>query len=299
MSLWSPLQENLKHIYKAFFFYHKGLLYLYMRYIIAPLILKQTKPLEKPATRDDFSMHMMFGKRDFLMALWSLASLYRVMPERGKLFIHSDGTLTKKHFATILRLFPSARIEDTKNFLKLHGHLLSKYPVLKKFRESYKKFQVRIIDYQFLSDKKYRLLIDSDLLWFKEPKEIVGALRAGVPKFLMASNGEFVRMTFADGSQTDDKTSLPNDGIALYREDQLKPETLEAFLEKCDYINKRFGDQAWLSWSTDYTLLPIDRYIIKGTINENVVVRHYTAPQRPKFFLYGLNFIWRDILGKS
>jgi hypothetical protein len=141
------------------------------------------------------------------------------------------------------------------------------------------------------------MLIDSDLLWFKEPEEIVASLRAGVPKFLMASNSVFVRMQFKDGTWTDDRASLPNDGIALYREDQLDPKKLEAFLEKCDYINMRLGDQAWLSWSTDYALLPDTRYIIKGTLTDDIVVRHYTAPQRPKFFIYGLNRIWKDILG--
>lgn len=290
------VRKHIQPVFDGFFKYQRGLLYLYMRYVVAPRILNHPRPLEKPKTRDDFSIHMIFGKRDFLMALWSLASFYRVMPEIGQLFLHSDGTLGDSHYNIIRRLYPSARIEDTKKFLELHGNLVKDYPILKKFRETYKKFQIRIVDYHFLSGKKYRMFVDSDLLWFKEPTEIVASLRAGVPKFLMASNSVFVRMQFKDGTWTDDKTSLPNDGIVLYREDQLDPKKLEAFLEKCDYINLRLGDQAWLSWSTDYTLLPDTKYIIKGTLTDDVVVRHYTAPQRPKFFLYGLNRIWRKLL---
>ncbi len=290
------LREHLRLIFKAFWYYRKGFAYLYMRYVIAPRILYRTSPIERPQTRNDFSMHILFGERDFLMAIWSLASMYRVFPERGQLFIHSDGTLGERHQKVLRRLFPSARFEDKRNFLAKHGHLIADYPVLKKFRETYKKFQVRIIDYHFLSGKKYRLFIDSDLLWFKEPKEIMESLRAGVPKPLLASNGEYVRMIFRDGTQTDDKTSLPNDGIAFYREDQMDPHTLEAFLEKCDYINKRFGDQAWLSWSMDYELLPDNTYIIKGELTDAIVVRHYTNPSRAKFYFYGLNRIWKELL---
>lgn len=291
-------KEHLHPFLKSLMKYgpFRAVKYLYMRYIVAPKILTYEKSLEKPMNRDDFSIHSIFGQRDFLMAMWSLASFYRVMPERGQLFIHSDGSLTEKHFAVIRRLFPSARIEDTKDFLKLHGDLIKDYPVLRKFRETYTKFQKRMVDYYFLSDKKYRMYVDSDLLWLNEPTEIVQSLRAGVPKFLMASNSAFVRMQFKDGTWTDDKTSLPNDGIVLYRKDQLNPKVMEAFLEKCDYINMRLGDQAWLSWCTDYELLPDTRYIIKGTLTDDIVVRHYTAPQRTKFYVYGLDRIWKDIL---
>ena len=292
----SIIKDHLKHIYKAFRYYNKVGLYLWVRYIIAPRILAWPHSLEKGKKRDDMSMHIFFGERDFVMALWSLASFYRVMPQVGQLFIHSDGTLNETHRKKINILFPNARIEDSKHFMREHPEILNEYPVLKKFRETYKKFQVRIIDYYFLSDKKYRLFIDSDLLWFKTPSEIVESLEQGIPKPLMMSNGEFVRMEFADGSFTDDRTSLPNDGILLTRQDQLDPKRMELFLNKCDYIGKRFGDQAWMSWVLDYDLLPVGTYIIKGTLTDQIVVRHYTSPSRTKFFIYGLDRMWDKIL---
>jgi hypothetical protein len=243
-------------------------------------------------------MHIMFGARDFVMALWSLASFYRVMPvdALGELVVHSDGTLGDRHKAVINRLFPSARIEDTKQFMIRHGALLDPYPTLRKFRAAYKRFQVRIIDQYFLSDKKLRLFMDSDLLWFKTPTELVDAIRAGVPQATMMSNSEYIRMEFADGSITDDATSRPNGGLVLFNKDQLTPEKLSAFLDKCDYVHKRLGDQAWMAWCLKPASLPESTYIIKGTLTDAVVMRHYTAPQRLKFFFYGLNRLWRDIL---
>lgn len=290
--------DDIKNIAKAFMKYGlRGFNYLWMRYVVAPRLLTRAGSLERKP-RDDLSMHMLVGARDFIMGVWSLASFYRVMPEVGQLVIHSDGTLGEKHTAIIKRLFPSARIEDTKIFLKEHGALLDLYPTLKKFRETYKRFQIRIIDQYFLSDKKYRLFMDSDLLWFREPTELVDAIRAGVPRPLMMSNSEHIRMEFADGSITDDETSRPNGGLVLFRGDQLTPDKLSAFLDKCDYVHKRFGDQAWMAWCLKPQLLPESTYIIKGALTPSIVMRHYTAPQRLKFWFHGLTHqgVWCSIL---
>ncbi len=295
----SELREHLKFLVKAFFFYRRGFEYVWMRFVVAPRIFRRSAPLEKKQTRDDFSMHMFVGKRDFLMGMWSLASFYRYTRVVGSLVIHSDGSLEEKERAVISRLFPSAHIENSKEFLSRHAERIDTYPEIRRFRETYKRFQVRIVDQHFLSGKKIRLFMDSDLLWFREPKELTDSIESGVPKPLMMSNSDYIRMEFRDGSQSDDETSRPNGGLVLYREDQFDMRRCVDFLNKSDYVGKRFGDQAWMATILRPALLPEDTYIIKGTLTERVVMRHYTAPQRAKFFFYGLNFIWKDVLKKN
>lgn len=263
---------------------------------MAPRILTYGRALQTKPSRTDFSVHMLMGSRDFLMGCWSIASFLRVMPEMGDLVVHSDGTLSSAELVVLKRLFPYARIENTQTFLADHADLLVPYPTLKEFRELYTRFQIRIIDQHFLSGKKFRLFLDSDLLWFREPKEIIDALHAGVPTPLMMSNGEYVRMEFKDGSITDDVVSRPNGGIVLYREDQMDIDRMQEFLRRSDYLHKRFGDQAWMAWTLKPSLLPEDTYIIKGTLTSQIVVRHYTNPSRLKFYFYGLNRVFRDIL---
>lgn len=291
---------DLKNVALAFLKYGpRGFSYLWVRYLVAPRILRKSN-IQKANPNQNLSMHLLVGARDFMMGLWSLASFYRVVPADclGELVLHSDGTLTDAHIRNIKRLFPRARIEDTTSFLAEHGAFLDPYPTLKKFRETYKRFQIRIVDQYFLSDKKLRLWMDSDLLWFKEPVELVAAIRAGVPRPLMMSNSGYIRMEFADGSETDDTTSRPNGGLVLFNREHLTPDKLSAFLDKCDYVHKRFGDQAWMAWCLAPDLLPEDTYIIKGTLTPAVIMRHYTAPQRLKFWFHGLTFqhLWRDIL---
>lgn len=112
----------------------------------------------------------------------------------------------------------------------------------------------------------------------------------------MMSNSDFIRLEFQDGTVTDDETSRPNGGLVLYREDQFDMGRCIDFLKKCDYVHKRFGDQAWVAWTLRPQLFPENTYIIKGTLTDAIVMRHYTAPQRAKFFFYGLNRVSKDIL---
>jgi hypothetical protein len=293
----SEVREHMRLGAKAFLFYRKGFEYGWMRYFVAPKILSAGAFLKKPV-RDDVSMHMLFGARDFLMGLWSLASFYRVMPEVGELVVHSDGSLTQGHMSAIRKLFPQARIEDAKEFMTSHGDLLSGHPVLKKFREIYPKFQSKkLIDQYVLSGKKIRILLDSDILWFKEPSEIVASLRAGVPKPLMMTNqGAYIHVQFADGTSTTDEVAHANSGIVVYREDQFSLDAMEEYVKKTDYLGKKFTDQACFASMLKPEFLSESTYIIKGTLTDAIVMRHYTSPSRAKFFFYGLNLIWKDIL---
>lgn len=290
---------ELKNIVLAFFKYGpRGFSYLWMRYAIAPRILRCSN-LE-PATRiQDLSMHMLSGRRDFLMALWSLASYYRVSQAVGRLYFHSDGTLDDTHKKVINTLFPSATFVDARTVVQDHIDFFNAHPALKEFRATYSKFQAKkLLDPYLASNLPLRLILDSDMLWFKNPIEIVDAVNAGVPQALMMSNQDArIHVTFRDGSHTSDEVAWANSGIVLYRREQFSLHAFEAYLAHCDYLGKKFTDQACFATLLHPTLLPGDRYLIKGTLTEDVVMRHYTAPQRLKFYFYGLNRVWRDILG--
>lgn len=293
----SEIREQVRLAGKAFLFYRKGFEYLWMRYVIAPKILSAGAYERKPV-REDVSMHMLFGARDFLMGLWSLGSFYRVMPEVGELVIHSDGSLTKHHKNAIRKLFPDVRIEDAKEFMERHGDSLSGHPALKKFREVYPKFQSKkLIDQYVLSGKKIRILLDSDILWFREPSEITASLKAGVQKPLMMTNQDaYVHVQFADGTSTTDEVARANSGIVVYRDDQFSLDAMQEYVNKADYLGKKFTDQACFASILKPELLSESTYIIKGTLTDSIVMRHYTSPSRAKFFFYGLNLIWKDIL---
>lgn len=277
-----------------------GIRYLYTRFVLAPRILS-VQVIEKPVTHENFSMHMLFGDRDFLMALWSLASFYRVSSVRGVLYLHSDGTLIDTHRVTLARLFPSAVFVGARTSVVEHKDFYSTHQDFFNFRTQFKGFQAKkLLDPYLASDKEIRLILDSDMLWFKDPTELRSAVEAGVPQALMMSDrsGEGGRavVMFKDGTQISDDIASCNSGVTLYRKDQFDLKKFSDYLSNVDYLNTKFTDQACYATILRPSLLPEETYFIKGTLTDRVVMRHYTNPSRAKFYCYGLNFIARDIL---
>lgn len=293
------MYRELKNTVRAFGKYGlRGFSYVYWRYIMAPRIMYRRTPIHSPTARSDLEIHMLFGERDFLMALWSLASFYCVMPEVGVLVVHSDGTLTDTHKGILKKLFPTCVIEDAAHFLHLHEQELLQFPDLITFRREFKGFQAKkLIDQYVVAKKPLRLLLDSDMVWFKEPTEIVESIRQGVPRPLMMTNADArVHVLFKDGSTTSDRVAQANSGIVLYRVDQFSLSAVDRYVALTDYRNKKFTDQACFASVLEPDFLPDERYLIKGTLTKDVVMRHYTSPQRLKFYFYGINRVYRDIL---
>ncbi len=295
----SDIRQQLSLIWIAFTRYRRGFLYLYIRYVVAPRILKVGRSLESPITVPDLSMHMLFGKRDFLLALWSLASFYKVSKTIGELYLHSDGTLSQKEITVLKTLFPAAYFIDAREVVKNNITFFDTHPDIKEFRATYTKFQAKkLLDPFLSSSKKYRLVLDSDMLWFKDPTEFRDALVKGVPEPLMMSNAETpVFVTFKDGSSISRELARFNSGIVLYRSDQYSIDRLKEFLSRIDWKGSRFTDQACIAYIlTNPILLPEETYIIKGELTDRIVMRHYTNPSRGKFFCLGLNLIWKGLL---
>jgi hypothetical protein len=286
------LKLEFFYLRKAFFEYQRGFKYFYNRYFLAPRILKSDKIFEKPVNNSDLSIHLLTCQRDLIMTVCSLKSFYRVATEIGQLYIHNDGTLTIKDKNILKKFFPSAKIVAADEITK--GSYLTNYPLLKKFREENNNYFLlkKIIDTYFLSDKKYHLIIDADLLWFKEPEEIMAEIRNGCQDSLMMANNNFSYVYFRGGEKLNQDLAGYNSGIVLYRRDNFDLAKLEEYLSKIDENNKEnnhFIEQAGFAWCLN-NLKKLDekKYIIKEMVGEETAIKHYTSPRRPLFYIEGI-----------
>lgn len=297
------IKEGIHSLYKVFFVYRTPVLFFYYRYIIAPKIKNIRISLEKEVTHSNLSIHMLTCHRDVLIALWSLASFYRVSKVIGNVTLHDDGTLTEKDRTLFRRLFPSIDIVSVKDFFMRYTHELDTYPILKKFRQEYTKFQSKkLIDVYFERKGDMVLYLDSDMLWFKNPLEIQVAVERGVEdiSYMMSNGKDRIHVQFEDGTQTTDFVAECNSGVTLFHKNNYNLSDVSLYVNKCDFLNKKFTDQACFGSVLRYVeILPRDRYFIKGVINGDTVMRHYTGPSREKFYFYGLNFIYKEILKQS
>lgn len=294
INLNTNLKKELFYIKKSFLMYKRGFTYLYYRFIFAKLFFLNKKSLEKPITHENFSIHVLTGHSDFIYALWSLYSYYKNVEAIGNLYIHNDGTLTSRDKKKLKKHFPNHKIFNVNNYLENYETKLEDES-LKKFRSIYKKFQSKkLLDPIHTSKEDNILILDSDMIWFKNSDEIVESLNNNCDKSLMMSNGkeEFVHVEFKDGTKTSEEIANANSGITLFNKSNYSFDKVIEYINKADYMNKKFTDQAcYASILDNVEILSADTYIIKGTLTDEIVMRHYTSPSRAKFFIYGVNLL--------
>ncbi len=272
--------------------------YLYNKYFVAPKILKLNTIFEKPVNNRDLSIHVLTGHGARAMFVWSLASFYRVSGIRGQLYVHNDTTFTDEDRRIIKNFFPSAIIVEPNDIFEKAKDKLDKYPTVKKFRTEMANFHYfkKMIDPYFISDKKYRLIIDNDMIWLKTPAEIKEQVCKEYTNTFMTKDSGQKPIYFKDGSSFG---SGFNSGIDFYRADDLDMDKYSEFLLKVDQTNpgRKMMEQAGYAYSLKkLKLLPDDKYIIKAKVTDKTVVKHYTGPKRHFFYIQGIEYV-RKVFG--
>ena len=283
------LKHEQRFITSAFQDYGVGFQYIYSKYYAAHKILSANKVIERPCTVDDFSMHMLTCRRDIVNTIWSLASFYHVSDIIGNLYIHDDGSLRQEDRQIINKLFPSATIIHPQEAWDRFSEQLISYPAIREFRsELCLPLIKKIIDSYFVSTSKMRLIIDSDLLWFNNPKEIEDAVTQGCSNSYMQRNDIEIFITFNNHENMDSSLAGYNSGVTLYSQSNFDLDVLEKFFSKIDR-----GDAASLHFSEqsgfahclkNLYLWPDSTYIIDKEVTSNTVVCHFVTPRRPLFY---------------
>jgi hypothetical protein len=291
--------KNLKleffYLRKALFEHHKFWKYIYNKYVLALKILKLNKIFEKPINNDNLSIHILTCHKDVIMTLWSLSSFYEKSELSGELYLHDDGSLNEKDKNIFKRFFPNAKILGIDEIKK--GNYLQNYTIMKKFRLESKKYFLlkKIIDTYFLSDKNIHLIIDSDLIWFEKSQELIQEIEKGCENSLMMSNNNFSFVHFKNTEKLNEEKASYNSGIVLYKKENFDLAKLEEYLEKIDEENKEsvhFIEQAGFAVCLkNLKKLDEKKYIIKETVDNETIVKHYTSPRRPLFYIEGINRI--------
>lgn len=298
--MFKHLKLELFYLRKAFFAYKSGFRYIFNKYLLARKILNYQGVFERPTNNNDLSIHVLSCHRDLVMLIWSLFSFYQVMVSLGQLFIHSDGGLQNNDKKILKEFFPYAKIIEPEEFLEEYKSELERYPLLKKFRTEYPRYFLlkKLIDPYFVSPNPCRLIIDSDLLWFQRPVAIENELRYNCQHSLMMALKEpnpVFRVYFKDGTRLNDELALFNSGLVLYHRKNFNLNKLTQYFEKIDINNKynsHFIEQGgYASCLENLEKLPSDKYVIKNKVDEMTIVKHYTSPRRPFFYLEGLEKI--------
>jgi len=123
-------------------------------------------------------LHVLTGQRFWYQTAYCLYSFATQAGRQLRPVIYDDGTLEADHCAALLRLFPSASIQSREVIRdRLDYHLpIARFPALRDRWKNYPNIR-KLID-PHLGQSGWKLVIDSDLLFFRSPRFLLDWLAA-------------------------------------------------------------------------------------------------------------------------
>ncbi|MEO6847038.1 MAG: glycosyl transferase, partial [Chthoniobacterales bacterium] len=116
-------------------------------------------------------LHLLTGDRFWYQSIFCLWSFSRQSGRTVRPMIYDDGTLSDQDCAAFTRLFPEAQFFRQKTILEKLDDYLKKLPTLKRLREIYP--NIRKMTDVHMGGSNWKLVIDSDLLFFHNPSLLV------------------------------------------------------------------------------------------------------------------------------
>ncbi len=128
-------------------------------------------------------LHMLCGHRDVDMGIWASWSIMRFMAGQARLYVHSDGSLTaedEKFWRGIIGEVIFINRQDSD--LKIEQALAAKTTHLYPWRCT-NWASAQLVDVHFYGDAPNLLILDSDVLTFQPPLEVIEALTGSEREF--------------------------------------------------------------------------------------------------------------------
>jgi hypothetical protein len=153
---------------------------------------RQTKPIPAGGSALDFEVHSLLGRRHIGMALWSLKSLLSQLSFTVNVVLHDDGSLSEADHSELRAHLPGVRIVDRKEAdrlmrPKLEGlrgaleYRFTEVPTSDHRGNSYNMFlwSLILLDFHLLAQARKVMILDVDVLFFKQPQIIADWIRSG------------------------------------------------------------------------------------------------------------------------
>ena len=251
---------------------------------------------------------MYCGQAQLDMGIWASWSLMRFY-QHSRLYVHSDGTLSPDVFAQWQKIVPdSVLITHSEADDKFTSELGQTFPTLAKWRSSFLYAQ-KVIDFHLFGHAASLVGMDSDILFFRQPREIEDDLREDRQSFRWGRDlGDHysVHRRFLESV-----TGLPvpealNSGFLLSRRFTVQD---FAFLDRTLKALESASVDIF-HWAMEQTLfaaiaarfeaagpLPSCYDVTLGRTGPDVVTRHYVGvwSVRPRFFMEGVPRLLREL----
>lgn len=279
--------------------FEHGVVNAYYRDIIRPRILK-TRPVRPSSTDGTCEIHVLTSAKDWLNLVWTLKTFYHFSGRNYGLCIHDDGTLTPEVLVVLRHHFPAARfILRSEADAEILAEL-ARFPRCLEFRRT-NTLAMKLFDFFHYLKTDRMLLIDSDILFFSEPAELLR--RIDNPQYRFNSVNADVATSYTTepaivaerfGFQL---KPLFNSGLGLIHRDSLRLDWIEEFLSLPDILGHSWRIEQTLfalcSFRYGAELLP-EEYRVKLDGETRSSCKHYVGPIRHHMYGQGIPRLLRN-----
>ncbi|TAE60370.1 MAG: hypothetical protein EAZ76_03905 [Nostocales cyanobacterium] len=291
-------------VYKIRKKYDHGFVTAYYRDNVRKSILN-SRPVVNTSDRI-CEIHVLTSANDWLNLIWTLKSFYHFSQRQYSLCIHDDGTLTEDNIKTLQYHFPQARIIDRNKADVKVLPLLSSYPHCLDFRKT-NQLSLKVFDFALYLQSEKLLLLDSDILFFAEPTELLNRIEN--PSYKFNSFNRDLKSAYTVDAETVknsldfDLTARVNSGLGLIHKESLDLKWIEKFLSLPSIIG-----HFWLIEQTIYALcssrygvelLPPAYDVHLGSGINSSPSRHYVGAIRHLMYREGIKHLSQQGFLKS
>jgi hypothetical protein len=237
-------------------------------------------------------VHVLCYERDYLCALWALKSFYHFARVTYPLVIHVQGDGPRRVTARLLRHFPAARVilqSEADGIMEPWLRTRGLVRVLAARQAT--AFMLKLTDFPVLSESTQLLTLDSDVLFFRCPGELLAAADTPSPVSLFQRDPVSTYNISEERALSELGIRLApkvNTGIMVFPRDSLSLFSCEQYLGDPDVARPSgWIEQTLHALSASehgrVAYLP-DSYLISLDANvnlESLVARHYAGPSRP------------------
>lgn len=285
-ALWLRLRQRYGH----------GLRVAWYRDHVRPKILSSAPVRGTTDTRCE--IHVLTCKSDWINLMWGLKSFYWASGRRYALCVHEDGSLEAEARDAFARHFPDGRLVRRKEADARAAAQWQHLPRLSAFRHKHP-LSLKVTDFVAFLEAERMLAFDSDLLFFREPTELLRRIEdAG---YTQNSFNEDVASAYAITPETALSAAgigliqRFNSGLGLVQPGSITPGLLEELLAIPGLLDGHF----WLIEQTLFALcscrhgvelLPPEYALSLQPGLEGRPMRHYVGAIR--HLMYGEGMRW-------
>ena len=288
--------------------FSRGLKSSYHEYITVPKILNSCFPQE--GKKEKVVAHFLTGEATWLMGCWMMASFIHTTNRNWQFVIHDDGSLTQDQVEKIKKTFPdSITIIWREAADKEMAEVLDKYPGCRSYREEVA-LGIKSYDIPYMAKSERFLLLDTDLMFFKKPQEILDWVDDENSEEMWFNADAVEPSPFANSLESEEALGVKiwpkiNSGLCLFNKKVLDFEFFEKCIQHPKIKELKFWrrEQTTLGLSASKCgkggLLPNTYEVSLGKkMISDAIVRHYVGSVRAEFYAEGISRMAAKLLPK-